>query len=90
MATIFGVLGMADRDNFETTTAQRSAYELINEYAAQTQADLDAASAIFVQGETDQHAERYFLPSGGMMQSAATRSTTSATRSRPISSPTPT
>lgn len=74
MATIFGVLGMADRDTFQDTTAQRAAWELINQYAARTEADLDAATAVFVQETTDQHAERYFLPSGGMMQAAANRS----------------
>lgn len=73
MATIFGVLGMADRDTFEDTTAQRAAYDLINDYAARTQADLDAAFSLFVQTETDVHAERYFLPGGGMMQASANR-----------------
>lgn len=73
MATIFGVLGMADRDTFEDTTAQRAAWETINEYAARTQADLDAATAVFVQTETDVHAERYFMPAGGMMQASANR-----------------
>lgn len=84
MATIFGVLGMADRDTFQDTTAQRAAWELINEYAMKTQADLDMASAIFVQGETIDHAERYFLPAGGMMQAAANRTRPGAVK--PINS----
>src|SRR4051812_32772620 len=84
MATIFGVLGMADRDTFEDTTAQRAAWETINNYAAQTAADLDAATALFVQGETDIHAERYFLPAGGMMQAAANRTRPGAVK--PITS----
>jgi hypothetical protein len=84
MATIFGVLGMADRDTFEDTTAQRASYDLINQYAAQTQADLDAAFAVLVQSETDVHAERYFLPSGGMMQASANRTRPGAVK--PINS----
>lgn len=84
MATIFGVLGMADRDTFEDTTAQRAAYNLVNEYLAATEADVDAAMRIFVQGETTDHAERYFLPSGGMMQAAANRTRPGAVK--PINS----
>jgi hypothetical protein len=74
MATIFGALGMADRDTFEDAVMQRSAWNLINEYAAATQADLDKALAMFVQpGEETIHSERYHLPAGGMMQRSANR-----------------
>lgn len=73
MATIFGVLGMADRDTFQDTTAQRASIDVVNQYAARTEADLNAAAAAFVQEITEEHAERYFMPSGGMMQSAANR-----------------
>lgn len=73
MATIFGVLGMADRDTFEDTARQRAAYEVINDYAARTEQELNEALRVFVQGDTTDRAEKYFLPGGGMMQSAANR-----------------
>lgn len=72
MATIFGVLGLNDQDSV-LNAGERRVWETINAYAAATEAELNAAYAVFVERDTTDYTEQYYLPSGGMMQDAAER-----------------
>lgn len=70
MATIFGVLGLADSDYVSTANTQR-VYETVNEYAARTEAEVNLAFSVFVERDTTDYSATYYLPSGGMMQDSA-------------------
>jgi hypothetical protein len=74
MPTIFGALGVADTDIFGDSRGQMAAWNLINEYLAQTEADAARVYGVFVQGETTDYSERAFLPASGYLQ--ASRNTT--------------
>lgn len=70
MATIFGVLGIQDTDTFMDTVGQTSIWSFVNDYLTLVEADAQKAYDIFVEGDTTDHKERYYLPAGGMMQRA--------------------
>jgi hypothetical protein len=72
MATIFGVLGLNDND-YVSTADQRRVFDTINEYAARTEAEINAAFSVFVERDTTDYTATYYLPSGGMMQESAER-----------------
>jgi hypothetical protein len=73
MSTIFGVIGINDRSTFLNTVGQAEVFTTINDYATATQAELDRIYGVFVQEQTTNHSERYYLPGGGMMQSGTNR-----------------
>lgn len=68
MSTIFGVLGIQDRDTTVDSVGQRTVYEAVTELVNRYTADSEAATRVFVQEETTIYQENYFLPGGGMMQ----------------------
>lgn len=80
MSTIFGVLGINDRDTTLQSIGQDQVFGLINDYAAATQAELDRIYGVFVQETTTNHMERYFLPGGGMLQTGTFRTRPGATK----------
>jgi hypothetical protein len=71
MATIFGVLGIQDTDTFPDSAGQTSVWSFINDYLAVQEAEADKVYGVFVESETTDHKERYFLPAGGMLQQAS-------------------
>jgi len=70
MTTIYGLLGIEDRDTTVDSVGQRSVFEATTEILARHNADVAAAVVAFVQETTTVYQESYFLPGGGMMQKA--------------------
>lgn len=69
MATIFGALGINDSERiFNATAGQRAIYDLIQTELARHNADIAAATAVFVEEQTEEFKRRYKLPGGGRMQ----------------------
>lgn len=69
MATIIGTLTFNDTDRvFASTPGQTSVWDAVQQEIAKHNAELAAASSIFIQGETEAHKTRYYLPAGGYMQ----------------------
>lgn len=68
--TIYGILGIQDRDTTVDTIGQASVYDAINELAARYNADMATMAGTFVEAETTNHQEVYKTPGGGMMQEA--------------------
>jgi len=69
MSGIFGAIGVSDSDRvFKATAGQRVIYEAAARFVAERNAELDAAYAVFVQGETEDYKLRYKLPGGGYLQ----------------------
>jgi hypothetical protein len=68
MSTIYGLLGIEDRDTTVDEVGQRTIYEATQELLNRHNADADAATAVFVQETTTDYQENYWLPGGGMMQ----------------------
>lgn len=80
MATIFGALGINDND-YISTADQRRVYATIAEYAARTEAEINAAFSVFVERDTTDVTAKYYLPSSGMMQESAERTRPGAVKS---------
>lgn len=68
MTTIYGLLGIEDRDTTIDEVGQRTVYEATQMLVDRHNADIAAATAIFVQETTTDYQENYWLPGGGMMQ----------------------
>jgi hypothetical protein len=69
MSGIFGVLGLSDTDNsYINTVGQAVVFEAANQYLAQVTAEINAATAVFVEETTELFKERYYLPGGGRLQ----------------------
>lgn len=69
MGRLIGALNLADSDReYVNTVGQRVVYDAIQQLVTQYNADLNAAKAVFVEGTTTDHTERYKLPGGGRMQ----------------------
>ena len=69
MSKIFGTLGFNDTDRaFIEKAGQRVVYDLIQQYMAQWNAEVNAAMSVFVEGTTGDYKLRYKLPSSGYMQ----------------------
>lgn len=68
MTTIYGLLGIEDRDTTVDSVGQRAVYEATTEILNRHNADVAAAGATFVQETTTDYQEVYYLPGGGMMQ----------------------
>jgi hypothetical protein len=73
MSTIFGVIGIQDRDATLDTVNQRLIVDLVNQYATATEAEVNQAFSVFVQEITPVFKETYRLPGGGMMQRMSNR-----------------
>ncbi len=70
MSTIYGLLGIQDRDTTVDSVGQLAIFDAINTIVARQEAETNLATQIFVEDETTNYLERYYLPSGGMMQQA--------------------
>lgn len=70
MAYRFGVLTMADVDDYTliNNVGQGVVYQDLLKYLLQREADMQAALAVFVEGQTELYTENYKLPGGGMLQ----------------------
>lgn len=68
MATIYGILGIEDRDTTVDSVGQRSVYEATQSLLDRHNEDVAAATSIFVEETTTDYQESYWLPGGGMMQ----------------------
>lgn len=69
MAGILGILGYADTDRvMMQTVGQRVVFEAAQQWLAQVNAELDAATGLFIEAETEDYTERYKLPGGGRLQ----------------------
>jgi len=80
MSNIFGQLNLNDTDRvFNATTGQEAVYEIIEQYNARYNQELNAAKAVFVGDMSDIHKLRYKLPANGRLQRRG-RSSTPANR----------
>ena len=69
MSTLYGLLGINESDvQFVNTIGQSLVFEATQTLLAQYRDDLQAAMAVFVQGQTEEFKRRYKLPGGGRMQ----------------------
>lgn len=71
MSGIYGALGLNSTDSqyaYVQTFGQVAIYDAVNVTLAQHNADLAAATSIFVDMTTESHKERFLLPGGGRMQ----------------------
>lgn len=69
-STIYGILGIQDRDTTVDTIGQESIYEGINELLARYNSDMATMAGTFIETDTTNHQESYKTPGGGMMQEA--------------------
>jgi hypothetical protein len=81
MTTIYGAIGIQDRNATVDSVGQRVVFDTINQFAARQEAELDSAARLFVQEETDLYSEQYYLPGSGMLQAAANLSRPGAVKS---------
>lgn len=68
MSTIWGVLDIADRHTTVDSVGQRAVYDAVTELVNRHNAELAAAASVFVEAETTDYSETYYLPAGGMLQ----------------------
>lgn len=68
MSGIFGVLGVEDTEAaFLDSIGQGLVFDAINEVLGYHNADVVAATGIFVKGDTEKYTERWMAPGSGMM-----------------------
>lgn len=68
MSAIFGVLGVEDTEAaFLDHIGQGLVFDAINEVLGYHNADVAAATGVFVKGETEKYTERWLAPGSGMM-----------------------
>lgn len=71
MSGIFGVLGVEDTEAaFLDSIGQGLVFDAINEVLGYHNADVVAATRLFVKGETEKYTERWLSPGDGMMSPA--------------------
>src|SRR4051794_4634694 len=68
MSTIYGLLGIQDRDTTVDNVGQAAIYDAINSITQRQEQETNVASQIFVEEETSNYLERYYLPGNGTMQ----------------------
>jgi hypothetical protein len=79
MATIFGALGINDSERiFNSTVGQKAIYDLIQSQLAMHNADLQSATRVFVDGQTQDFTHRFKLPGNGRMQRRGSQGTPGA------------
>lgn len=81
MANLFGALGLNDTDRvFAATQGRMQVWDAVQAYVTQHNADLNAAMAVFIEGETEAYTERYYLPGTGRMPRRGEQAPNAATR----------
>lgn len=81
MGTIFGALGLQDTDYaYINTLGQSVVYEATEQLLGDHNADLEAALAVFVEGSTWDHVQRYKLPGSGELDRVGRLSRTAAAK----------
>lgn len=71
MSAIFGVLGVEDTHaDFLDHMGQGLVFDAINEVLGYHNADVAAATGVFVKGETEKYTQRWLKPGSGMMSPA--------------------
>lgn len=81
MANIFGALGFNDTDRvFASTTGQSQVWDYIQTYNERYNAELAAAQALFVEGQTEEFKMRYYLPGSGRMPKRGNQAPNAATK----------
>jgi len=71
MSGIFGVLGVEDTEAaLLDNIGQGLVFDAINDVLSYHNADVVAATSVFVKGETEKYLERWLAPGGGMMSPA--------------------
>ncbi len=69
MSGIFGLLGLQDTDrSYVSTIGQRVVYDAVQKLLADYNAELNAATGMFIERRTSDHKFRYKLPGGGRLQ----------------------
>lgn len=69
MSGIFGILGLPDSDrSFVNTIGQQTVYDAVQMYLQKVNTDMMQALSVFLEEETENHKERYYLPGGGRLQ----------------------
>lgn len=68
MSTIYGLLGIEDRDTTVDNAGQRAVYEATQQILDRHNADVQAALSALVGETTTIYQELYYLPGGGQMQ----------------------
>lgn len=69
MASIYGILGIADGERVMLNTiGQRVVFDAVTEYLANYNAEIQAALRVLVAERTSDHKRRFKLPGGGMLQ----------------------
>jgi len=67
--TIAGILGIEDSErDFVEGIGQRQVFDATEEYTAMVNEDLARAASLFIDGETEDHKFRYYLPADGELQ----------------------
>lgn len=71
MSSIFGVLGVEDNENaYVDHIGQGLVFDAINEVLGYHNDDVQAATSVFVAGDTELYGERWMSPGDGMMSPA--------------------
>jgi hypothetical protein len=68
MSTIYGLLGIQDRDTTVDFVGQNAVYDAVNQLVAMYEAEVNKATGVFVGSEDWTYLEKVKLPGGGMMQ----------------------
>lgn len=68
MSTLFGLLGLSDRDTTVDQVGQRVVYEAINQFATAQERETLRVASLFSQGDITEYKEVIKLPGGGRMQ----------------------
>lgn len=66
--TVFGILGIQDRDQTVDRLGERTIYEAITEQTEIHNEEVAEMTAMFIEETTTDHTETYKVPGGGMMQ----------------------
>lgn len=68
MSTIFGMLGLQDRDTTVDFVGQDAVYKAVNDLIAMYETEINKAMEVMVGSEDWKYLEKVKLPSGGMLQ----------------------
>jgi hypothetical protein len=69
MSGIYGILGIDDTDrSYVDSFGQRAIFDAANQYLMMVDQEIQEVVSAFVEEETEDHKERYYLPGGGRLQ----------------------
>lgn len=68
MTTIYGILGIQDRDTTVDSVGQRTTFDATTELLNRHNEDVNAVSAVFIEETITEYQDNYYLPGGGKMQ----------------------